>query len=55
MGKKILVFLLFAGLLPFASVAGEKPVIVVHPFKMGAQVTWPYDKKQMQTEAIAEL
>ena len=26
MGKKILVFLLFAGLLPLASVAGEKPV-----------------------------
>jgi hypothetical protein len=55
MGKKILIFLLFAGLLPFASVAGERPVIVVHPFKMGAQVTWPYDMKQMQTEAIAEL
>jgi Domain of unknown function (DUF4410) len=55
MGKKILVFLVFAGLLPLASVAGEKPVIVVHPFKMATQVTWPYDMKQMQTEAVAEL
>lgn len=55
MGKKKLVFLVFAGLLPLASVAGEKPVIVVHPFKTTAQVTWPYDMKQMQTEAVAEL
>lgn len=59
MRKKILVFLVFAGvfasLLPFASVAGEKPVIVVHPFKMAAQVTWPYNMIQMQTETVAEL
>lgn len=61
MGKKNLLFFVFAGLLvfaellPVASAAGEKPVIVVHLFKMAAQVTWPYDMKQMQTEAVAEL
>lgn len=55
MGKKILVFLVLAGLLPLASVAGDKPVIVVRPFKMAAQVTWPYDMKQMETETVAEL
>ena len=55
MGKRMLRFLLLAALCPLASVAGEKPVIVVHPFKMAAEATWPYDMKQMQTEAVAEL
>ena len=55
MGKKILPFLLVVPLFPFASWAAEKPVIVVHVFKMAAGTTWPYDIKQMQTEAVAEL
>jgi hypothetical protein len=48
-------FLLFVALFRCASVAGEKSVIVVHPFTVVAQATWPYDMKQMQTEAVAEL
>jgi hypothetical protein len=47
--------LLLAVLFPCASVAGKKPVLVVRPFKMAPEATWPYDMKHMQTEAVAEL
>jgi hypothetical protein len=33
----------------------EKPVIVVHAFASHAGVIWPYDMKQMQSQAAAEL
>lgn len=55
MTKKILTILLVVVLLPLASWAAEKPVIVVHAFTMAGGTTWPYDMKQMQTEAVAEL
>ena len=55
MTKKMLPILLIIALCPFAPKAEEKPVIVVHAFTMAAGTTWPYDMKQMQTEALAEL
>ncbi|HVH71057.1 MAG TPA: DUF4410 domain-containing protein, partial [Candidatus Dormibacteraeota bacterium] len=55
MAKRWLPVLLLAALFPLVSVAGDKPVIVVHAFTMGPGTTWPYDMKQMQTEAVAEL
>ena len=35
--------------------AQEKPVIVVHAFTSASGATWPYDMKQMQRQAAAEL
>ena len=55
MSKKTLPILLVIALFAFASWAAEKPVIVVHAFTMAPGTTWPYDVKQMQTEAVAEL
>lgn len=55
MTKKMLSILLFVALYPLAMRAAEKPVIVVHAFTMVVGTTWPYDMKQMQTEAVAEL
>ena len=55
MSKKILPILLVIAFFAFASWAAEKPVMVVHAFTMAAGTTWPYDMKQMQTEAVAEL
>jgi Domain of unknown function (DUF4410) len=55
MTKKMLSMLLAVALYPFAARAAEKPLIVVHAFTMAAGTTWPYDVKQMQTEAVAEL
>jgi hypothetical protein len=55
MGKRMLFFMLLAALCPLASLAGEKPVIVVHPFTITKEAAWPYDMKQMQIEAVAEL
>lgn len=55
MTKRISPVLLIIVLSAFASWAAEKPVIVVHAFTMAGGTTWPYDLKQMQTEAVAEL
>jgi hypothetical protein len=35
--------------------AQEKPVIVVNPFTLAQGVTWPYDVKVMQAQAVAEF
>lgn len=55
MTKKTLLLLLAVALCPFVTRADEKPVIVVHAFTLAGGTTWPYDMKQMQTEAVAEL
>src|SRR5215472_8825535 len=55
MMKKVLPILLLVGLCPFAALTADKPVLVVHAFTMASGTTWPYDLKQMQTEAVAEL
>jgi hypothetical protein len=38
-----------------AGYAQDKPVIVVHIFTASSDVAWPYDMKQMQIQAVAEL
>jgi hypothetical protein len=51
-------FLIVMAGLVLAAVAGyaqDKPVIVVHVFTTSPEVAWPYDMKQMQTQAVAEL
>ena len=53
--KKMLPFFLLTAVLSRPTVAAEKPILVVHAFTMAAGTTWPYDVKQMQTEAVAEL
>lgn len=55
MTKKVLILLLVVAFCPFATKADQRPLIVVHLFTMAAGTTWPYDMKQMQTEAVAEL
>ena len=55
MGKKMVPVFLITASCVLAAVAAEKPVIVVHPFTMTAQATWPYDMKQMQIETVGEL
>lgn len=55
MAKKMLPILLLVALCPFTARASQKPVLVVHAFTMAPGTTWPYDMKQMQTEAVAEL
>ena len=42
------------GLAP--ALAQEKPALVVHAFTLASDVkTWPYDMKQLQTQAIATI
>lgn len=36
-------------------VSQEKPIIVVQPFTMAKDVTWPYDVKVMQAQTVAEF
>lgn len=48
----ILVVLMLA---PAAAYSQEKPTIVVNPFTMGPDVTWPYDVKVMQAQTVAEF
>ena len=35
--------------------AQDKPTIVVNPFKMAPQVSWPYDMKELERQVLAEL
>jgi len=55
MMKRMLPILMFVALLPFAASAADNPVLVFHAFTMASGTTWPYDLKQMQTEAVGEL
>jgi Domain of unknown function (DUF4410) len=35
--------------------AQDKTTIVVNPFKMAPQVSWPYDMKELERQVLAEL
>lgn len=47
------VFVLAVAFVPLG--AQEKPVLVVHPFTIASGVDFPYDMKDLQTQAIEEI
>jgi hypothetical protein len=49
----IMIALLLSGALQTR--AQERPTVVVQPFALAASIAWPYDMKQLQTQAVAEL
>ncbi len=53
--KSLLVMVLMVFSLPIGLMAQDRPLIVVHVFTTSSDVGWPYDMKEMQTQAIAEL
>ena len=53
--KKYLLLAVGLGLLPVVLFAQDKPVVVVHVFTVGSDVTLPYDMKLLQSQAVAEL
>jgi len=48
-----LTFAVLLGLVP--ACAQDKPVLVVHAFTVASGVTFPYDMRDLQTQAIVEL
>jgi hypothetical protein len=55
MFKRMILVLFVAALGSALAGAEEKPALVVHAFTLATGVTFPYDMKQMQAQAIAEL
>jgi hypothetical protein len=55
MWKPIMPVMLLAALGLAPASAQEKPAIVVHAFKLAADVTFPYDMNQLRSQAIAML
>lgn len=53
--KRWVLVLVVLMLMPAAGFSQEKPTIVVNPFTMAKDVTWPYDVKVMQAQTVAEF
>lgn len=53
--KKWALILLVLLLAPAAAYSQDKPIIVVQPFTLAKDVTWPYDVKVMQAQTVAEF
>ena len=53
--KNCLLLIVGLTMCPIVLSSQEKPVIVVQTFTPAANVVWPYDMKQLQTQIVAEL
>lgn len=53
--KTLLVATIFLLCLVGTAHAQDKPTIVVNPFTMAPQVSWPYDMKELQRQVLQEL
>jgi hypothetical protein len=53
--KKWALILVVLMLVPAAAYSEDKPIIVVQPFTLAKDVTWPYDVKVMQAQTVAEF
>jgi len=53
--SRIFAAILALSALPALARSPEHPTVVVHGFSVSSGVPWPYDMKQLATEAVAEL